>query len=307
MKSNVPYSTIEKIANDGKLALKGIPFKAGTQVEVTVREHKSNMSAVDDLFNQAEETMRRSFHGWEKDLSSNGEKGGLRERRVADFLSRTLPERYGIGTGHIIDTKGERSHQTDIVIYDAVDGIAFPVDDYYSLFPCESVYAAIEVKSTLVGSQNKTIHQCIKSTHALKSLNRQRYGLPPIFSVVFAYQVTPDWTDQSNHHIKILEWFRHFCKNENGRDDPEMWPDMVVVLNSDFVLTPLSPSGRHHENITDWQVTFERPLLHFVSRLLHFMTEAKVEIPHLFNDYSGFKSLKIGEITLSELTSPTAR
>lgn len=296
------------VSDDGKLLLEEIPFEAGTRVEVIVRECESEASMVDDLFTQAEEAMRRSFSGWEQDLSPDeGEKGGIRERRVADFLSRVLPQRFGIGTGHIIDARQEKSHQTDIVIYDAIDGVALPVDDYYSLFPCESVYAAIEVKSTLSGSQGNTIHKCVENTHALRLLDRQRYGLPLIFSVVFAYRTTSDWAAQKRY-IKTMEWFCHFCKDQDNQDDPTMWPDMIVVLDPGFVLTPLSPSGRHYQGIEKWQVTFRRPLLLFVSRLLHFLTDpargAKVGTPNLFNDYSGFSRLKIGEITLSDLGSP---
>ena len=144
---------------------------------------------VDSLFSQTEKFMFGEFDGWERDLPHQGEKGGLRERRVAEFLSRILPRKYGIGTGHIVDGKGMISCQTDIVIYDAVDGIALPIDKYYSVFPVECVYAAIEVKSKLTASDGEggpqgEIYQCIKNTRSMTDrtiFHRPEYSKRPVF------------------------------------------------------------------------------------------------------------------------------
>jgi hypothetical protein len=56
-------------------------------------------SNITRFFSETHETMKLKFRGWEKDLPHQGEKGGIRERRVADFLSSLLPKKYGVGTG----------------------------------------------------------------------------------------------------------------------------------------------------------------------------------------------------------------
>jgi hypothetical protein len=63
-------------------------------------------SNVERFFGVVEESMRLRFRDLEKDLPHQAEKGGIRERRVADFLASVLPRKYGIGTGHIISTRG---------------------------------------------------------------------------------------------------------------------------------------------------------------------------------------------------------
>jgi hypothetical protein len=79
---------------------------------------------ISNFFSDAETVFRNRYFGeFEKGVPHPGEKGGIRERRVADFLSNILPKRFGIGTGHIIDPRGQVSGQTDIVIYDAIDGL----------------------------------------------------------------------------------------------------------------------------------------------------------------------------------------
>jgi hypothetical protein len=41
---------------------------------------------VERLFEEVAATMQLKFHGWEQDLPHHGERGGIRERRVATFL-----------------------------------------------------------------------------------------------------------------------------------------------------------------------------------------------------------------------------
>jgi hypothetical protein len=236
--------------------------------------------SVDQFFLEAEKTMRLKFRGWEKDLPHEGEKGGIRERRVADFLSATLPQTYGIGTGHIISPKEPFvSYQTDIVIYDAQEGIALPADDYYSLFPCECVYAAVEVKSKLEAHNGKnrektSIYQCLESTTRLKALERD--NLPSIHSIVFAYEVS--WKqDQATH---VIRWF-----DQLGGKYSLTLPDMVFVLDPGFVLTkPPTLEGYDEEG----GLVREYPndsLLFFVANLLYRLSRMDANLPRLWLDY----------------------
>lgn len=78
-----------------------------------------------------------------------GVKGEGNETLLRDLLRRFIPQRYGIGTGIVIDRFGKQSKQIDIVIYDK-----FLYPSLLSLatvhfFPVDIVYATIEVKTTL--------------------------------------------------------------------------------------------------------------------------------------------------------------
>lgn len=57
----------------------------------------------------------------------------------------------GIGSGCIIDTSGIASNQTDIVLYEKDICPIFSVNDdpQATYFPCESVIAVGEIKSSL--------------------------------------------------------------------------------------------------------------------------------------------------------------
>lgn len=227
-------------------------------------------SNVERFFSVVEESMRLRFRDLEKDLPHQAEKGGVRERRVADFLASVLPRKYGIGTGHIISTQEPFiSYQTDIVIYDAQNGVALPYDNYYSLFPCECVYVAIEVKSKLEASDGekraeKSIYQCLESTTRLKKL--KDCSLPRIHSIVFAYETA--WAEE-NTADKVKHWFELLGDKYDMR-----LPEVVFVLNPGFVLSTAGPTGYNE----DGKLPILSPtasLLHFVSDLMQRLSEAE--------------------------------
>jgi hypothetical protein len=230
-------------------------------------------SNVEQFFAVVEESMKLKFRDLEKDLPHQGEKGGVRERRVADFLSSILPTKYGIGTGHIISTQEPFiSYQTDIVIYDASNGVALPYDDYYSLFPCECVYAAIEVKSRLKADDSKrrtktTIYECMESTTRLKKLKQT--NLPRIHSIVFAYETA--W-NKENAPNKVKYWFEFL-----GEKYSLELPEMVFVLDPGFVLAASGPPPSYNEDDRLPILYPTASLLHFISDLIHRLSEAEAE------------------------------
>lgn len=235
-------------------------------------------SNVEQFFAVVEESMKLKFRGWEKDLPHQGEKGGIRERRVIDFLSSVLPTKYGIGTGHIISPQEPFiSYQTDIVIYDALNGMALPFDDYYSLFPCECVYAAIEVKSKLEANDGEnraktSIYECLERSTRLRELKRS--GLSRIHSIVFTYET--DWAEGSKAE-KVKCWFEFL-----GEKYSLKLPEVVFVLDPGFVLTPSGPTGYNE----DGRLPVLYPtasLLFFASDLIHRLSETKVTTANLRN------------------------
>jgi hypothetical protein len=244
----------------------------------------SDTTRITSVFNQSSETMQRCFYGWESDLPHQGEKGGIRERRVSDFLSAYLPKRYGIGTGHIIDRRGNISTQIDIVIYDAVDGIAIPIDNYYSLFPCECVYAVIEVKSRLTAySADKEenlceIRKCLKNTTIVKSLYRGE-GISSINSFVFAYET--QWKREQWQNVAKM--FYIFGKKYN-----QQIPEMVLVLdNPGFALTWSKLEGE--QNKDRYSHLFQKnPLLFFFSELLNRLEQTRISLPNLWSLYGNW-------------------
>lgn len=233
------------------------------------------MASVEKYFEDIEETLRLRFRGWEADLSHPGEKGGIRERRVRALFSSVLPKRYGIGTGHVVDSRGGISNQTDIVIYDAIDGMVLPIDEYYSRFPCENVRAVVEVKSKLTAGG--TINECIKNTRKIKALDRQRnHNLPPIPSVVFAYETA--WRSEP-----VSRAIKRFA--ERDREYSKAFPEMVFVLNPGFLFYPSGPSGYSTDDMSELVVIDRVPLLGFISHLHRLISPEGALIPDLWQEY----------------------
>lgn len=78
-----------------------------------------------------------------------GEQGRENELALARILENLVPRRLGIGSGIVIDSTGQRSQQTDIVIYDLADQPTIMAQTNQVLFPVEVVYAVVEVKTVL--------------------------------------------------------------------------------------------------------------------------------------------------------------
>jgi len=259
------------------------------------------MIQIGKVFEEAEQYLRLKFLGWEQDIPHHGEKGGLRERRVTDFLASVLPKRYGIGTGHVVDNQGNTSNQSDIVIYDAVDSIILPIDNHYSLFPCESVFGVIEVKSTLTASHGSkgpdgTIFDCIRNTQRVRSLNRtNKYrSLPAIVSVVFAYQVSDSW--KSNPEYQVIDWFEKLGEQINTT-----FPDLIFVLDPGFVIYPLKGNDKDGIQLAIFKWN---SLLQFSSQLIRCLAQTKTEMPNLWYEYqypSATEDTTVGEIDLPSL------
>jgi hypothetical protein len=101
-------------------------------------------------------------------LSNPTDEGTRVENLVIDFLRDYLPSKYGICRGYIISTKGERSLQQDIIIYNTNDWVFFKEENYMVL-PIEAVYITIEVKSDLNVNNLKNALNNIKKINSIKA------------------------------------------------------------------------------------------------------------------------------------------
>ncbi|MCF5044160.1 hypothetical protein GIW79_27305 [Pseudomonas sp. PA-7-1E] len=82
-------------------------------------------------------------------LNHQGQKGGFREQFVKSLLGSLLPHQYGIGSGIVVDYKGNQSPQVDLVIYDRRKMPPILERDGHGVYPIDSVLRVLEVKSTI--------------------------------------------------------------------------------------------------------------------------------------------------------------
>jgi hypothetical protein len=79
-----------------------------------------------------------------------GDRGDDVEGAFRSFLDEYLSPRFRVGQGEVIDSKGRRSLQTDVIVADEEQ--PFRVDDNPQLLIIEGVAAAAEVKASLTTS-----------------------------------------------------------------------------------------------------------------------------------------------------------
>jgi hypothetical protein len=229
----------------------------------------SSRMKVTALFDDIANSMLQFFEGWDTYVPHQAEKGGIRERRVRDFLRAYLPQKYGVGTGHIIDRKGNVSLQEDIVIFDQTDSPVLEIDPYYQVFPCETVYATVEVKSFLDGSE---IGKCVDHTERLREMYRADLG--PVESFVFAY----DSYASSSKPAPV--WAREkFMEKASGETEQRPMPSVVLCLKRKFILN-LDDEGKYITDALDSGI-----LLYFFDEILSRLLRVGTSLPSLFFDY----------------------
>jgi hypothetical protein len=74
----------------------------------------------------------------------------LNETHLAVLLRRYLPRRFGIGTG-FVGAAHAKSHQSDIIFYDALQNAPLYESEAFAIYPIEIVYGVVEVKTNASG------------------------------------------------------------------------------------------------------------------------------------------------------------
>ncbi|GMO11149.1 DUF6602 domain-containing protein [Bradyrhizobium ottawaense] len=111
-------------------------------------------------------------------MPHNGELGRNAEEILKSILEKILPKRFSVGTGVIINARGEVSQQTDIVIYDGFYNSPLLSEFGSCVYPAEMVYATIEVKTVLKKSE---LDASIDAIMRLRHVGKQRHYLVPDF------------------------------------------------------------------------------------------------------------------------------
>ena len=205
-----------------------------------------------------------------------GERGEYRERIVKEFLRPYLPECYGLGRGEVFSANGESSRQIDIVIYDAIFSSVLMKDENSQLFPCESVFGSIEVKTEL---KRETLEQGVENIVSLKKLDREASDMMdilPFRRIGVGKGLTYNRT-KSNHYLGVIFAYRGFGahrvveyleEQSNDTKKKMMLPDFVFNLERGYMV-------------------------------LRYKTEEGKRIPSRFGgDYDGYGQIVLGEYTL---------
>lgn len=125
-----------------------------------------------ELLSSASERMRLDLA--QRLVGHPGELGREREEVVREFLRRYLPKRFEIATGFVFDAHEKVSEQVDIIIADSFRCPRFETVGGTRYFPCESVVAVGQVKSSLTSTEQ--FRAALLNLESVKELDRSGGG-----------------------------------------------------------------------------------------------------------------------------------
>lgn len=172
-------------------------------------------------------------------IKHTGAKGTERELNLATFIEDLLPDLYSAAKGEVVDLKGRKSPQLDVVIFDHMKNFPLYSGDTIVL-PAEALLASVEVKSTLTAAEIKTSQIAARELKSLEPMKRP-LGSPTtqgttaelrayrFLHCLFAYD-----TD-----IKPAKWAKTELArlNKHASTAPDGGIDLVYVLNRGLINT----------------------------------------------------------------------
>jgi hypothetical protein len=130
------------------------------------RPRDSGRLDLGELFHRAQQEMLAQLHVG--GLIEHGPTAGAAtERHWIGLFERYLPKRYRASSAFVIDSRGNRSRQIDIAIYDHFySPLLFPQESAVHI-PAESVYAVFEVKQSVTRDMVQDAAAKVASVRAL--------------------------------------------------------------------------------------------------------------------------------------------
>lgn len=114
---------------------------------------------------------------------------------------KSLPSRYVVDRGFVVDGEGTLSEQIDAIVYDRYYSPLILQRDSALYVPAESVYAVLEVRQTLskenieyAGNKAKSVRELKRTSAPVRQIDgtlRRREQLPPILAGILTS--SSDW------------------------------------------------------------------------------------------------------------------
>ena len=148
--------------------------------------------------------------------------GEHREDLVRDFLQGHLPKRFEVSSGFAISIKDMFSSEADLLVVDHQNNAPLYRNNRKCLWPIESIYALVEVKTSL----NLTdLKDAISKGRKFKSLQRQFCDVPN----------PPQRIDDS---LFVIWAFKAPCATTLKSNLMEQLSDVPVNEQPDFIIVP---------------------------------------------------------------------
>lgn len=157
---------------------------------------------IKEVFESISEKMRTDFEKVTKMIDHPGEKGTAREKALMKYLRPHIPDKFEFSEGIIIDSYDHQSCQVDVIIHDKIATPFLQDRELANVIPIESVYAVIEVKSTLTKEELRRSINNIKSVRSLRK-NTITGSTSPTLGFVFAYDSDSSLETMYNNLLEL--------------------------------------------------------------------------------------------------------
>ena len=181
-----------------------------------------------------------------------GDRGTYREAIIEKFLRPFLPACYGLSAGEVFSADGAQSAQIDIVVYDSFFSMVLFKDHEIQLFPAESVFGAIEVKSNL---SSEELNRACENSRRLKELQRapsDMLDLTPLVRLEIGPGLTHD-PNPLNLYIACVFGYKGpsalatannlNCRLKSDSMNKHLLPDFVFVADPGYMVTRTNQKG----------------------------------------------------------------
>jgi hypothetical protein len=139
--------------------------------------------------------------------------GRAREIFVKQMLRPVLPPYVEFGSGKIVDSKGNTSAETDVIIYSRQTLPPLVLESGFGVYPAEACVYAIEVKSRLTAHELSTTIEKFRQLRDLEylpgALDRAYRPIadpsPPTIPMLFAYDTDLTTKDELERYRELDE------------------------------------------------------------------------------------------------------
>src|SRR6266508_687239 len=203
-------------------------------------------------------------------LDHSGERGSRREDSVRKFLADRLHGGYAVETGFAFDARDTQSKQFDVLIYRVRD-TPFLLAGDPAFVPCESLLAAIELKSSLTSDEVSDALKIANSVRALRPFDRcfidaRERGqpadddLPRCLFSLFAFG-----SDLVEGDDWLIREGARFVRVASELSIPPQHVDRLVVMDRGVINCA---SGRGHDSVRSGRSAIQIWFVHLMNHLL---------------------------------------
>jgi len=203
----------------------------GRQIErlVAVRSKDREFHGLEREFLYAQAELLQLYEK-SKDIKHPRDVGNAREAILGRFLATSghLPKKYSVSNTsvRVASTEGFISREIDILIFDTETSVVLMQrEDAYQVYPVESAYGVIQVKSKLTRQELSKGFENIASFKRLRKVDTRDARSERGFGMIFAYDSDLEW-------MQLVD----AVKDLAAESPRSVLPNLVVVLNKGYFL-----------------------------------------------------------------------